>query len=181
MMKKICFFLMMALMPMMASAQQATGVAQTASQPSTFRFGYFSFDEVFHSMPGYAVAKHNVDDLRIKYDEETKRVEDEFNSKYEEFLERQRSLAPTILAKRQAELAELLQKNIAFKEEANRLLLQAEESAYAPLKNKIKAALQTIGKARGYAFILNTDANALPYMDATMGEDVSDLLKEALK
>ncbi len=71
-----------------------------------------------------------------KYDEETKRVETEFNSKYEEFLDGQRSYAKTILEKRQAELRELMEKNIAFKAEAARLLKQAEDDAYAPLKGK---------------------------------------------
>lgn len=44
-------------------------------------------------MPGYAIAKHNMDELREKYDAETKRVETEFNAKYEEFLDGQRTYA----------------------------------------------------------------------------------------
>lgn len=48
-------------------------------------------------MPGYAIAKHNMDELREKYDAETKRVETEFNAKYEEFLDGQRTYAKTIL------------------------------------------------------------------------------------
>ena len=97
-------------------------------------------------MPGYAIAKHHMDDLRLKYDAETKRSEDEFNSKYEEFLDGQRNFAPSILEKRQAELRELMAKNMAFKAESERLLKQAEEDAYAPLKKQIKEALQKIGK-----------------------------------
>ena len=30
--------------------------------------GYFSYQEVFQSMPDYAVAKRNIDDLSVKYD-----------------------------------------------------------------------------------------------------------------
>ncbi len=93
-------------------------------------------------MPGYAIAKHNMDELREKYDAETKRVETEFNSKYEEFLDGQRTYAKSILEKRQAELRELMEKNIAFKAEAARLLKQAEDDAYAPLKAKINEAAQ---------------------------------------
>ena len=57
--------------------------------------------------------------------------------KGEEFLDGQRTYAKTILEKRQAELRELMEKNIAFKAEATRLLQQAENDAYAPLKAKI--------------------------------------------
>ena len=183
-MKKNLLFLAFALFALSASAQQNPAVgaqqATTAAQP-VLRFGYFSFEQVFHTMPGYAIAKHNMDELRGKYDEETKRVETEFNSKYEEFLDGQRSYAKSIFEKRQAELRELMEKNIAFKAEAARLLKKAEEEAYAPLKAKMNAALQQIGKENGFAFILNTDNNATPYLSAEMGVDMTEALKEKIK
>ena len=183
-MKKNLLFLAFALVALSVSAQQNPTVgaqqATTAVQP-VLRFGYFSFEQVFHTMPGYAIAKHNMDELRGKYDEETKRVETEFNSKYEEFLDGQRSYAKSILEKRQAELRELMEKNIAFKAEAARLLKKAEEEAYAPLKAKMNAALQQIGKENGFAFILNTDNNATPYLSAEMGVDITEALKEKIK
>ena len=183
-MKKNLLFLALALVALSASAQQnqtpAEQPAAIVAQPA-LRFGYFSFEQVFHTMPGYAIAKHNMDELRAKYDEETKRVETEFNTKYEEFLDGQRSYAKTILEKRQAELRELMEKNIAFKAEAARLLKKAEEEAYAPLKAKMNAALQQIGKENGFAFILNTDNNATPYLSAEMGVDITEELKEKIK
>ena len=183
-MKKNLLFLAFALFALSASAQQNPAVgaqqATTAAQP-ILRFGYFSFEQVFHTMPGYAIAKHNMDELRGKYEEETKRVETEFNSKYEEFLDGQRSYAKSIFEKRQAELRELMEKNIAFKAEAARLLKKAEEEAYAPLKAKMNAALQQIGKENGFAFILNTDNNATPYLSAEMGVDITEALKEKIK
>ena len=170
-MKKNLLFLAFALFALSASAQQNPAVgaqqATTAAQP-VLRFGYFSFE-------------HNMDELRGKYDEETKRVETEFNSKYEEFLDGQRSYAKSIFEKRQAELRELMEKNIAFKAEAARLLKKAEEEAYAPLKAKMNAALQQIGKENGFAFILNTDNNATPYLSAEMGVDITEALKEKIK
>ena len=183
MMKKKLLYVALVLMPLATFAQQATTPSQqtVATSQNSLRFGYFSFQEIFHTMPGYAVAKHNMDDLRKKYDAETKRSEDEFNSKYEEFLDGQRSFAPSILEKRQAELRELMTKNIAFKAESERLLKQAEEEAYAPLKAQIKTAVQKVGKAKGFAFIMNTDNESLPYVDATMGENVTELIKENLK
>lgn len=184
MMKKALFTLALALMmPLMASAQQTVGVVQNDSLQavSAFRFGYFSYDEVLHTMPGYAIAKHDMDDLRIKYDEETKRSEQDFNAKYEEFLAGQRNFVPSILNKRQQELRELMEKNIAFKAESQRLLKQAEEEAYAPLKAQIQETLTAIGEKKGYAFILNTDNNSTPYINKAMGEDITQLLLEKLK
>ena len=184
-MKKNLLFLAFALVALSASAQQSQAgetqqPAAVAAQPA-WRFGYFSFEQVFHTMPGYAIAKHNMDELRAKYDVETKRVETEFNTKYEEFLDGQRSYAKTILEKRQAELRELMEKNIAFKAEAAKLLKQAETDAYAPLKAQINEAAKQIGKEKGFAFIINTDNNATPYLSEEMGEDITAVLEEKLK
>lgn len=144
------------------------------------RFGYFSYEAVLKSMPDYTLAKRSIDDLRLKYDAELKRAEDEFNNKYEEFLDTQRDLVPAILRKRQAELQELMQKNINFKNESQRLLEQAETEAYAPVRRKLSEAVSKVGQAKGYAFILNTDGDACPYVNPEMGEDATEAIKEAL-
>ena len=160
--------LAMVLLPRMAVAQQKM-------------FGYFSYDEAIKEMPEYVLVQENLNDLKSKYDQEMKRVEDEFNRKYEDFLDGRNDFAPTILQKRQTELKELLKKNVAFKAEAQRLLQQAEVDALAPLKKKLQDVLDKIGSERGYAFILNTDGDACPYINPEKGEDVSQLVKEALR
>jgi outer membrane protein len=166
-MKKLFFLLMFSFMVCTSRAQ-------------SLRYGYFSLDSVFTAMPEYAVAQKNLADLRAKYDEEMKRAEDEFNAKYEEFLETQRDLIPSILSKRQTELQEIMEKNVAFKKEAVRLLDEARKDAYAPLRERIFEAVRRIGRERGYAFVLNTDGDACPYLDATCGENIAPLLRTAL-
>ncbi len=152
-----------------------------AASAQDFRFAYLSYDAAIKAMPEYSQAAANVDKLRAQYDNEMKRAEKEFNSKYEDFLENQRTMASAILDKRQAELQDLLQKNLKFKDEAKRLLLQAENDAYAPLKTKLNETIRRIGAERGYAFVLNTDGDACPYVDSTKGDDISSLVADALK
>ena len=168
-MRKLLFSLVMLVLPMISQAQ------------TTIKYGYLSYQEVLKFMPEYAVAQPKLADLKQKYDNEMKRVEDEFNKKYEQFLEGQKDFAPTILRKRQVELQELIAKNIAFKEEAKRLLAQAETESYAPLKAKLAETLRGIGEARGFMFILNTDNDNLPYANSAFGEDITTLVKECLQ
>ena len=165
--RRLFLWLAIALLPLAASAQMS--------------FGYFSYDEAIKSMPEYALVQENLADLKSKYDQEMKRVEDEFNRKYEDFLDGRNDFAPTILQKRQTELQELLKKNVEFKAEALRLLQQAEVEAFAPLREKLQRVVNKIGAERGYAFILNTDGDACPYVNPEMGEDVSQIIREALR
>lgn len=157
----------------------ATGTPRqhAAAQAATLlRYGYISYDSVFRAMPEYAETQQSIAMLRSKYDAEMKRSEDEFNAKYEEFLETQRDLVPSILRKRQAELQEMMDKNTAFKAEARRLLAQAEQDAYAPLHARLRAAVGEVAAEQGLAFVLNTDRNACPYINPAMGVDITPLV-----
>ena len=153
----------------------------TSSAQTPLKYGYFSFSEALKAMPAYAIAERDMASLRAKYEEEGKRVEDEFNKKYEQFLDGQRDFAPSILQKRQAELQEMMEKNVAFKNESKRLLAQADAESKAALKVRLRAIVARIGADRGYAFILNTDNDAVPYVNNAVGEDINALVKDAVK
>ena len=152
-----------------------------AQENATFRFGYLSYETALKSMSDYAIVQQKLADLRQQFQDETLRVEDEFNRKYEEFLEGQREFPQSILKKRQMELQELLDKNIAFKENSRKELEKAEQDLMAPLKIRLIEVLGKIGRERGYAFIIDTDVKALPFINPAMGHDLNQQVQDALK
>ena len=153
----------------------------SAQENATLKFGFLSYEAALQAMPDYTLVQKNLADLKAQYQTEAKRVEDEFNRKYEEFLEGQREFPKTILQKRQSELQELMQKNIAFKQQSLDELAKAEQEAMAPLRIKLIEALCKIGRERGYAFIVDTDQKALPFINPAMGEDINQTVQDALK
>ena len=171
-MKKVILMTVMVLMGL-------SGYAQT--ETTGLKFGYLSIDSVLLSMPEYAQLQQDMATMRQQYETEMKRVEDEFNKKYEEFLDGQKSFPQTILQKRQSELQEMLDKNIAFKKEGLQMLNDTEKTQKDVILMMIDMAVKTIGMQRGYAFILNTDANATPWLNPAMGEDITKAVKEMLK
>ena len=145
-----------------------------------FRFGYLSYKAAIERMAEYAVVQQQMEDLRAQYQAETLRVEDEFNRKYEEFLDGQREFPRTILQKRQTELQELMEKNIKFKEQSRQELEDAERQAMAPLRIRLIELLSTIGRERGFAFVYDTDTKALPFINPAQGEDISQMVNAML-
>ena len=152
-----------------------------AQEDATFRFGYLSYQAALQSMPDYAIVQQKLDELRQQFQNETLRVEDEFNRKYEEFLEGQREFPQSILQKRQMELQELMDKNLAFKENSRKELEKAEQDLMAPLKIRLIEVLGKMGRERGYAFIIDTDVKALPFINPAMGHDLNQQVQDALK
>jgi putative cationic outer membrane protein ompH len=74
-----------------------------------------------------------------------------------------------------------MQKNVAFKAEAQRLLQQAEQDSNNQLYNKLNATIEQLAAARNLSFVLNTDNNAVPFINKVQAEDLLPLVKDALK
>lgn len=142
------------------------------------KVGYFSYDAAIKSMPEYQATLDTIQAIRNQYEGEAKRAEEEFNTKYEEFLDSYDRLATTIRRKRQSEMQQLLESNVKFREETRRRIRQAEEEAMAALRMKLNEKVRLVAQKHGFILILNTDDNACPYIDPMLGEDISTLLKE---
>ena len=153
----------------------------SAQDSLSIRFGYLSYQQALQAMPQYALVQKQMAELRHQYEAELQRVTNEFNRKYEEFLEGQREFPQSILQKRQMELQELMDKNLTFKENSRKELEKAEQDLMAPLKIRLIEVLGKIGRERGYAFIIDTDVKALPFINPTLGHDLNQQVQDALK
>ncbi len=137
------------------------------------RVGYLSYQSVMQRMPEYAQAQEDLSRLKEQYDQEAARGEEEFQAKFTEFLQGQKDFPQNILLKRQAELQALMENGISFRQEAQRLLSEAEAQLLSEITDKLNTAVQDVGASLGYALILNTDGNALPFVSPAAGEDVT--------
>ena len=131
-------------------------------------------------MPEYAVVEQQQEELRAQYESEMKRVEDEFNRKYEEFLDGRRDFPKTILQKRQNELEELISRNTAFRQESIGQLNRQHEEALAPLRAKLSEVLASVAIKRNLLVVLNTDSDACPYINPDFSEDISTYVIDEL-
>lgn len=154
--------------------------AQAQDNAPALKFGYLSYDLAMKSMTEYATVQMRMDSLRSAFNAEMQRVEDEFNRKYEDFLDGQKDFPRTILLKRQTELQEMLQKNLAFKQQLQQELKDTEAQLMAPLRIHLNEAIATIAHEQGLALVINTDANACPFIDPAMGVDVNETVVKKL-
>jgi len=147
---------------------QDTALSVSTPEPQVIikpqHFGYLSYNEALHAMPEYAEAMKSIAELKASYDNEMNRAETEFSKKFTEYLDGQKSFPENIMLKRQKELQILMEQSITFKKEAKELLTKSEDELLAPIKSKLTDAIRAVGKEHNYAYILNTDANAYPYI-----------------
>lgn len=144
------------------SVSAATPAQQVVIQPQ--HFGYLSYNEVMKAMPEYAQAVKSLEELKSTYDNEMNRAEQDFSKKFAEYIDGQKSFPENIMLKRQKELQLLMDQSIQFKKEAQELLAKAEKELMDPIKERLNEAIIAVGKSNNYAYVLNTDSNAYPYI-----------------
>ena len=159
------------------SAQEADTATdsprQIVIQPQ--HFGYLSYNDVMQAMPEYQEALKSLAELKKTYDEEMTRAEQDFSKKFAEYVDGQKSFPENIMLKRQKELQQLMEQSMQFKKEAQDLLTKAEADLMAPIRDRLGEAISKVGKERNYAYVLNTDANAYPYIsDSGEAENCTD-------
>lgn len=172
-MKKTILFLLLTVVSLAVSAQDT-------KDSVAIKFGYLSYDSVMVAMPEYAELKTNMAQLREQYEAEQKRVENDFNKKYEEFLDGQANFPKTILQKRQSELQEMLDRNIEFKKQSQKMLSDVEANLMNTIKTAINTAVSVVAQERGLAFVLNTDKEAVPFINPALGDDITEAVKKLL-
>ncbi len=167
-----------------------TGFAQTnevsvdslaKDSAAVMKFAFLSYDSVMVAMPEYAEMQKQMADLKKGYSDEMKRVEGEFNKQYEAFLDGLSTYPETIRQKRQSELQNMLDTNISFKKESQKLLKDAKAKMIGEMKTTIDAAVAAIAQEKGYAFVLNKDESAVTFINPANGVDITENVKALIQ
>ena len=157
-------------------------VVTSAENPATpaAKYGYLSYSQVLENMTEYKVAQQQLKELRNKYEMEAQYNEATFKRQFAEYLQGQKDFPQSIMLKRQRDLQEALEKSLAFREEAERLLKQAEAEVLAPIKSRLDNAIRMVGGAYNLDYIYNLDTNAMPYVNPVLVIDVTKLVEQQL-
>ena len=164
MLKKIALILML-ILPMSVFAQ---------------KFGHIRSQEILIVMPEYTKAQTDIETMRKQYEEEMKRVEQEFQKKFTAFQQEQANLPKNILERRQKELQELNERGMQMQQDAQQQLQQSWMQMLEPIAKKIDDAIKAVGQEGGYVFIFDLNATQIPFINETYATDVTSAVKAKL-
>lgn len=164
MLKKIALILML-ILPMSVFAQ---------------KFGHIRSQEVLTIMPEYTKAQADIQTMQKQYEDDMKRVEQEFQKKFTAFQEEQANLPKNILERRQKELQELSERGMQMQQDAQQELQQSWMEMLEPIAKKIDDAIKAVGQEGGYVFIFDLNATQIPFINETYATDVTSAVKAKL-
>ena len=144
------------------------------------KFAPFKSMVIIPVMPEYAKAQTDIQTMQKQYEDEIKRASDEFNKKYAEYQQEQKTLPQNIQERRQKELQELSEKGMQFQQDAQQQLQKAYADMMEPIYKKLEDAVKAIGAAGGYTYVFDLNRTDIPYINDTMSKDVTNDIKTKL-
>ena len=139
-------------------------------------FGCFSLEEVMDSLPEYKAAQDEYNLLLERCDSEIARGEEELTRCYVSFLDGQNTFPEPILLKRQKELQDLVDRSIILRDQLKDWLVQAHDSLFTPITQKIDQAVERVCLRNNYAYAIDTDKAAYRYVNPNFGVNITALV-----
>lgn len=166
MLKKILLAVAIALPMFGASAQ-------------TFKMGLVDTQSVIAAMPETADAQKKIADASKRYEDEYARLGEEMKRMVDEFQNMKEDELPAIKERKTRELSDYQQKMQTFEQTAYQDLQKMQQELMAPLMQKIKSAVESVGQEGGFSLIQMFDPQLTMYQAAPV-VDVTTQVKAKL-
>ena len=142
------------------------------------KIGVVNQSEIIQAMPEYTTAQTELQNTAKQYDDELKRMQEELQKKAEAFDKESATLPDAIKTRRQNELQEMYQKIQQYAQDAQNNMQQDEQTKMQAISEKLTKAIEEVGAAGGYAFVLID--GSMPYINKSVCTDVTAQVKSKL-
>lgn len=163
MLKKIMIAIALAL-PMLASAQ-------------TVKIGLIDTSAILGEHPDTKAAQTKFEETSKRYETEYRGLVDEMNRRMEEYQKMKDDELPAIRERKTREIQEFQQKIQDFQTTADRDLQKLQQDLMAPVMQKVRQAIESVGKEGNYTLLLEL-SSALYY--GAPAEDITAAVKTKL-
>ena len=164
-MKKLIFTAALALVGLCASAQN-------------LKFGHVNFTELVQLMPEMDEARAASDAAGKEAQETYQAMVDEFQTKYQQYEQKQASWTPAVKQSKEAELTQIQQRIQEFQQAIQQELQQQQQTLMAPIYEKAQKTVNAIAKEKGLIYVF--DIQSMLYYDAAQSIDITPDARKAL-
>lgn len=126
-----------------------------ASAQSTLKIGLVNTNEIIQAMPETADAQKKLAENSKKYEDEYAKLQEEFKRMYDDFNNMPETELPAIKERKAKELQDYQTKIQSFLQSAEQDMQRQQAELMAPISQKIKDAVESVGKEGGYSLIEN--------------------------
>ena len=141
------------------------------------KFGHLDAQDILLTLPERAEAQTSIEAAAAEYETEVSRMQSELETKFADYQAKEATWPDAILQQKQRELQQLDAGLQEFGMTIQNDLAQMEQQLLAPMIERVRDAIEAVGKEQGFTYIFDTSMGVTLYNG---GEDVTDLVKTKL-
>ncbi len=143
------------------------------------KIGHVDIQYVLTTLPEYKEVESQLKTLETQLLKQSQAKEQEFQEKYQEYLQTSQNMADVVRQDKEKELSQLQQSYQEFQQNAQTSLQQKSTELLNPLYKKIGDAIEQVAQENGYSHILNVGVAQLDIV--IYGNDNFDVSNLVLK
>lgn len=144
----------------------------------TVKFGYIDSNEILTLMPETDSLQEELKKYAEFLDQQMSSMAMEYQTKVTQYQENYNTMSDLIRQTKEKEITDLQARIQAFQQSADQDLGAKQAELFNPLIEKVKNAINNVGKENGYTYIFDVGTGALVYYE--MGDNILPLVKKKL-
>lgn len=120
------------------------------------KIAHVDVSEIMTKLPAMLEAQKQLDKLSQTYQADYKTMGDEYQAKLKKYDAEASTVTDAMNAERQKEVADMEKRIQDFGQTAQKELQSKESDLMKPIEEKVKLAIQKVGKAKGFQYVLNS-------------------------
>ncbi len=143
------------------------------------KFAHVNSADIVQAMPEYTTAQTEIQNLAKQYEDELKKMQEELQTKAEDYQKNQATLPDAVKQRREQELQELNQRLEQYYQTSQQSLQQAQSQKMQAITQKITTVIKELGVAGGYVYVMDT-SSGIPFISETLSTDITSQVKAKL-
>ncbi len=144
----------------------------------TVKFGYIDSNEILTLMPETDSLQEELKKYADFLDQQMSSMAMEYQNKVTQYQENYNTMSDLIRQTKEKEITDLQARIQAFQQSADQDLGAKQAELFNPLIEKVKNAINEVGKENGYTYIFDIGTGALVYYET--GDNILPLVKKKL-
>lgn len=130
------------------------GASQVANAQA--KIAHVDVSEIMTKLPAMLESQKQLDKLSQTYQADYKTMGEEYQAKLKKYDAEASTVTEAMNAERQKEVADMEKRIQDFGQTAQKELQSKEADLMKPIEEKVKLAIQKVGKAKGFQYVLNS-------------------------
>lgn len=152
----------------------------TSFAQTTVKFGRINSEELIALMPERDSAFIKLDKLSKELKENMEALQNEFQTKYATYQQKQATWTAALLETKQRELQDLQSRYDQLRQTAPQDFQDEQQKLLTPVYQKANETIKALGKENGCAFVFDLSTGAIPYFDEAQSIDLLPLARKKL-